>query len=65
MAKCLAIAKTFLIEFTVIKIEQVGRNLNSHADALACLVSVFEGKTGWTIVDLILVPGHETINNLS
>ncbi|GFZ12693.1 hypothetical protein Acr_23g0010780 [Actinidia rufa] len=66
MAKCLAIAKTFLIEFIVIKIEQVGRNLNSHADALACLVSVFEGKTGWTIVvDLISVPGHETINNLS
>ena len=45
MAKYLAIAKN-LIEFKEIKIEQVGRDLNSHADALVDLASIFEGKIG-------------------
>ena len=31
--------------------------MNSHADALASLASIFEGVLGWTIaVELILVP---------
>ena len=44
MAKYLVIAKTLLIEFRVVKIKQVGRDLNYHAqlDALAGLASVFE-----------------------
>ena len=46
MAKYLAIAKTFLTEFKAVKIEQVGRDLNSYADALATLASFFERGTG-------------------
>ena len=34
IAKYLAVAKNLLTEFRAIKIEQVGRDLNSHADAL-------------------------------
>ena len=41
MAKYLAIAKTFLTEFNAVKIKYVGRNLNSHADALVGLALVF------------------------
>ena len=54
MAKYLAIMKALLTEFKMIKIEQVGRDLNLHADTLAGFTSVFERKTGHTIaVDLI------------
>ena len=61
MAKYLAIAKALLIEFKAIKIEQVGRDLNSHEGALACLALVFEGKIRRTIVvDLISAPSHES-----
>ena len=55
MAKYLAIAKALLIEFKAVKIEQVGRDLNFHTDALVGLASVFKGKLGRTIVvNLIL-----------
>ncbi|GFZ11580.1 hypothetical protein Acr_22g0009780 [Actinidia rufa] len=54
MAKYMAIAKTILTEFRAIQIEQVERDLNSHADALTGLASVFEGEIGRTIsVDII------------
>ena len=44
-------------EFKAIKIEQVGRDLNRHAVALASLASVFEGEAGRTIsVELISAP---------
>ena len=57
MAKYLAVAKNLLTKFKAIKIEQVGRDLNSHADALAGLASVFKGKTGQTIaIKLISSP---------
>ena len=60
MAKYLAIAKNLLTKFRAVKIERIGRNLNSHADALAGLALVFEGELGWTItVDLTSVPSHE------
>ena len=61
MSKYLVIAKTLLTEFRAYQIEQVGRDFNSHVDALAGLASIFQGKTGWTIVvDLISIPNHET-----
>ena len=41
MTKYLVVAKDLLTEFRAVKIEQVERNLNSHADALA---SIFEGE---------------------
>ena len=60
MAKYLAIAKALFTKFKTFKIEQVGRDLNSHSDAQAGLASVFEGETGQTIaVDLILALNHE------
>ncbi|GFY99152.1 chitin elicitor receptor kinase 1 [Actinidia rufa] len=50
--------KTLLTEFKAVQIEQVGRDLNSHADALAGLASTFEG--GRIIaVDLISAPSIE------
>ena len=59
MAKYLAIAKNLITGFKAIKIE-VGRDLNSHADALVGLASVFEGEIGQTItVNLISAPSHE------
>ena len=62
MVKYLAITKTLLTEFKSVQIEQVGRDLNSHADALTGLASVFEGETRQTIaVDLAIKP----IGNLS
>ena len=61
MAKYLAIAKTLINEFKAIKIEQIGRDLCSHVNAIVDLASVFKGETGQTIaVDLILTPSHET-----
>ena len=39
MAKYLAVAKNFLTGFKLVKIEQVGRDLNSHSDTLAGLAS--------------------------
>ena len=60
------VAKNLLIEFKAVKIEQVGRELNSHADALAGLASVFEGEIGQTIVvDLISAPSREVPQSLS
>ena len=50
MAKYLAVTKNLLTEFKAVKIEQVGRNLNSHVDALVGLALIFEGETGWTII---------------
>ena len=41
MAKYLMVAKSLLTEFRVVRIEQVGRDLNSHANALVGLASVF------------------------
>ena len=55
MAKYLVMAKNLLTKFRAVKIEQVGRDLNSHVDALAGLASIFEGESGWTIV-VKLVP---------
>ena len=60
MAKYLAVTKNLLTEFKVVKIEQLRRDLNSHADALAGLTSIFEGEIGQTIaIDLISAPNHE------
>ena len=60
MDKYLVVAKNLLTEFKVVKIEQVGRDLNSHADTLASLASFFKGKTSRTItIDLISAPSHE------
>ena len=42
IANYLAIAKTLLTKFKSVKIEQVGRDLNSHADTLVGLASVFK-----------------------
>ena len=54
------IAKTLVTEFRAVKIEQVGRDLNSYVNALADLALVFEREIGRTIVvDLISVPSHE------
>ena len=50
MTKYLAITKTLITEFKEVKIEQVGRDLNSHVGALVGLTSVFEEETGRTIV---------------
>ena len=44
MAKYLGIAKTLVTKYKAIKIELVGRDLNSHVDALAGLASIFEGE---------------------
>ena len=50
-----------ITEFKAVKIEQVGRDLNSHPDALVGLASVFKGKIGQTIViNLISAPSYET-----
>ena len=52
MPKYLAVAKNLLTRFKTIKIEQVGKDLNSHVDALE----------GWTIVvDLISNLRHEML----
>ena len=60
MAKYLEIIKTLLAQFQTIKIEQVGRDLNSQVYALTGLASVFEGENGRIItMDLISVPNNE------
>ena len=41
MIKYLAVAKNLFTEFKAVKIEQVKKDLNSHADALAGLASIF------------------------
>ena len=41
MAIYLAVAKNLFTGFKLVKIDQVGRDLNSHADALASLASIF------------------------
>ncbi|GFY97881.1 hypothetical protein Acr_12g0004220 [Actinidia rufa] len=56
MAKYLKKAKSLISKFKAIKIEQVGRELNAHADSLAALASVFEGEIGRTVaVDIVAV----------
>ena len=42
----MAIAKTLIAKFQVVKIEQLGRDLNGHTDALVDLASTFEGENG-------------------
>ncbi|GFZ15730.1 hypothetical protein Acr_25g0001390 [Actinidia rufa] len=65
MAKYLMVAKNLLTKFRVVKIEQVGRDFNSHVDALAGLASVFESEAGRTIaIDTILAPSLETPQEL-
>ena len=60
MAKYLKIAKILLTKFKVVRIEQAGRNLSSHANALAGLASTLEGKTSQTIeVNLISALSNE------
>ena len=60
MPKYFVVAKNLLTEFRVVKIEQVRRDLNSHADTLVGLASVFKGEIGQRIVvNLILAPSHE------
>ena len=60
MAKYLEIGKTLLTKFKAVKIEQVGKDLNLHAGALASLTLVFKGKLGQTIaVDLISALNHD------
>ncbi|GFY95165.1 hypothetical protein Acr_10g0005500 [Actinidia rufa] len=50
----LCVAKNLLSEFRAVEIEQVGREFNAHADALASLASTFEGDHGRTVaVDVI------------
>ena len=44
MAKYLVVAKNLFTEFKVVEIEQVGRDLNSYADALAGMASILEEK---------------------
>ena len=46
MAKCLAVTNNLLTEFRAIKIEQVGRDLNSYVDVLAGLALFFERENG-------------------
>ena len=41
MAKYLIVAKNLLKKFKGVKIEQVERDSNAHADALAGLASIF------------------------
>ena len=43
----------------------MGRDLNSHANALEGLASIFKGEAGRTIaVELISVPSHEILQEL-
>ena len=60
MAKYLTMAKNFLTEFRVVKIEQVWKDLISHANALVELASIFDGEIGQTIaIDLISIASHK------
>ncbi|GFZ15658.1 hypothetical protein Acr_25g0000670 [Actinidia rufa] len=60
MAKYLQVEKNLLSEFRAVKIEQVGREFNAHADALASLASTFEGNHGRTVaVNVVSVPNIE------
>ena len=54
MAKYLAVPNNLLTKFRAVKIEQVGRDLNSHADALVGLASTCKAEARRTItVELI------------
>ncbi|XP_057482002.1 uncharacterized protein LOC130768918 [Actinidia eriantha] len=60
MAKYLRMAKSLISEFRTVKIEQVGRELNAHANLLATLTTVFEGEISRTVaVDIISAPSIE------
>ncbi|GFS37725.1 hypothetical protein Acr_00g0053660 [Actinidia rufa] len=60
MARYLKVAKNLLSEFQAVKIEQVGREFNAHADALASLTSTFKGNHGRTVaVDVVSIPNIE------
>ena len=57
MGKYLAVTNNLLTKFREVRIEQVRRDLNSHVNTLADLVSVFEREIGRTVVvDLISAP---------
>ncbi|GFZ05420.1 hypothetical protein Acr_17g0009920 [Actinidia rufa] len=57
MAKYLRVAKSLINEFIIVKIEQVRRELNAHADSLAALAAVFKGEIGRTvIVNIVSAP---------
>ena len=61
MAKYLIVPKSLFTEFRAVNIEQVGRDLNSHVDALANLASVFGWEVGRTIaVKVISAPSLKT-----
>ena len=60
MAKYLELTKNLLTKFRAVKIEQLGRYLNSHVDALTGFASIFEREICQTItVDLISAPSHK------
>ena len=60
MFKYLVIAKALITKFKAVKIEQVGKDLNSHVDALVGLALVFEGKIWQTIaVYLTSAPSYK------
>ena len=59
-AKYLTVVKNLFTGFKSVMIEQVGRDLISHAEALSGLASVSEGEVGKTItIDLISAPNHK------
>ena len=66
MAKYLKVARSLISEFRAVEIEQVGRELNAHADALASLASVFEEENGRTVaIGVISVPSIEETPKMS
>ncbi|GFY90940.1 hypothetical protein Acr_07g0011360 [Actinidia rufa] len=64
IVKYLRMAKSLISEFRAVNIEQVGRKLDAHADALVALASVFEGEIGRTVaVDVVSVLSIEEAQN--
>ena len=56
MEKYLRMAKSLISEFKAVKIEEVRRELNAHADSLAALASVFEGEISRIVaIDIVSV----------
>ncbi|XP_057465748.1 uncharacterized protein LOC130755372 [Actinidia eriantha] len=63
MEKYLRMAKSLISEFRTVKIDQVGRELNAHADSLAALATVFDGEISRTVaVDIISAPSIEDMH---
>ena len=66
MGKYLAVTNNLLTKFREVRIEQVRRGLNSHANTLADLASIFEREIGRTVVvDLILAPVMKCLKSAS